>query len=45
MVDDEYARLLEWIGMTRHWKYDLDGAREAYEKCSQLEPTNVSHLR
>jgi tetratricopeptide (TPR) repeat protein len=42
MVDDEYARLLEWIGMIRHWKYDLDGAREIYEKCSQLEPTNVS---
>jgi tetratricopeptide (TPR) repeat protein len=38
---DDYARLLEWVGMARHWKYDLEGSIEAYEKCSELEPTNV----
>jgi len=42
MEDDDYTRLLEWVGMVRHWKYNLDGALEAYEKCSVLEPTNPS---
>jgi tetratricopeptide (TPR) repeat protein len=42
MQEDDYARLLEWVGMVRHWKYDLDGALLAYAKCSELEPTNVS---
>lgn len=41
LEDDDYARLLEWAGMSRHWKYDLDGALKAYQKCSELEPTNV----
>jgi len=42
MENDDYARLLEWTGMGRHWKYDLDGALKAYEKCSDLEPTNAN---
>jgi tetratricopeptide (TPR) repeat protein len=44
MEGDDYARLLEWVGMARHWKYDLDGALKVYEKVSELEPTNVSVL-
>lgn len=42
MENDDYARLLEWVGMVRHWKYNLDGALQVYEACSALEPTNVS---
>mmetsp|Transcript_4571 Transcript_4571/g.6592 ORF Transcript_4571/g.6592 Transcript_4571/m.6592 type:complete len:618 (+) Transcript_4571:109-1962(+) len=42
MENDDYARLLEWTGMGRHWKYDLDGALKAYEKCNDLEPTNAN---
>ena len=42
LEEDDYARLLEWVGMSRHWKYDLDGALLAYQKCTELEPTNVS---
>ena len=41
LEEDDYARLLEWVGMSRHWKYDLDGALKVYQKCSELEPTNV----
>lgn len=44
MEEDDYARLLEWAGMARHWKYDLEGALNAYEKCSELEPTNPEIL-
>jgi hypothetical protein len=42
MKDDDYARFLEWTGMVKHWTYDLKGATECYQKCSQLEPNNVS---
>lgn len=42
MENDDYARLLEWTGMGRHWKYDLEGALQAYEKCNALEPTNAN---
>jgi tetratricopeptide (TPR) repeat protein len=42
MEEDEFARLCEWTGMVRHWTYDLEGALVMYEKCSELEPTNVS---
>lgn len=43
MKDDDYARLLEWVGMVKHWTYDLDGATECYQECSDLEPVNVSY--
>lgn len=42
MGKEEYCRLLEWVGMCRHLRYDLKGAIECYEKCSELEPNNVS---
>lgn len=40
MEGDTYARLNEWTGMMRHWRFDLDGAMECYFKCLELEPTN-----
>jgi tetratricopeptide (TPR) repeat protein len=43
MKDDDYARLLEWTGMVRHWMYDLNGAEKCYMECSDLEPINVSN--
>ena len=42
METEDYARLLEWTGMARHWQYDLDGALKCYEKCFELDSTNVS---
>jgi hypothetical protein len=42
MKDDDYARLLEWTGMVKHWTYDLDGAEACYRRCAELEPLNVS---
>ena len=36
------ARILEWVGMCRHLRYDLAGAIKCYEECSDLEPENVS---
>jgi hypothetical protein len=42
MNDDDYARLLEWTGMVKHWTYDLNAANDCYEKCAVLEPINVS---
>jgi len=39
---DTYARVLEWTGMCRHLRYDLDGALKCYEACSDADPTNVS---
>jgi tetratricopeptide (TPR) repeat protein len=42
MKDDDYARLLEWTGMVKHWAYELDAAITCYQKCSELEPLNVS---
>jgi hypothetical protein len=42
MKDDDYVRLLEWVGMVKHWTYDLDGATKCYQECSDLEPINVS---
>ena len=41
MKDDDYVRLLEWIGMAKHWSYDLDGASECYQECIEMEPINV----
>ena len=40
--NDVYARILEWGGMCRHLRYDLEGALECYERCSEMEPDNVS---
>ena len=42
MKKEDYARILEWAGMCRHLRYDLKGASECYERCSELEPDNVS---
>ena len=44
LPDDVYPRLLEWVGMSRHLRYDLDGALKCYEKCSDLEPINSELL-
>ncbi|EEC46839.1 predicted protein [Phaeodactylum tricornutum CCAP 1055/1] len=38
---DDYARVLEWTGMVKHWRYKLDEASACYEKCADLEPTNA----
>jgi tetratricopeptide (TPR) repeat protein len=40
--DDTYPRVLEWVGMCRHLRYDLDGALKCYETCANMEPINVS---
>jgi len=42
LPNDIRARVLEWVGMSKHLRYDLDGANKCYEICSNLEPTNVS---
>lgn len=44
MSDDDYARLLEWTGMVKHWTYNLDGASQCYQECAALEPINVSMI-
>ncbi|KAL3784526.1 hypothetical protein HJC23_012161 [Cyclotella cryptica] len=44
MDKEDYARLLEWAGMCRHLRYDLKGASECYERCSELEPDNTELL-
>lgn len=44
LEEDVHARVLEWAGMCRHLRYDLDGASKMYEVCSDLEPTNVSQI-
>lgn len=41
LLDDELADLLEWTGMVRHWSFNLGGANKCYERCSDLQPTNV----
>mmetsp|Transcript_4609 Transcript_4609/g.7006 ORF Transcript_4609/g.7006 Transcript_4609/m.7006 type:complete len:670 (-) Transcript_4609:47-2056(-) len=41
---DTYARVLEWAGVCRHLRYDLDGALKCYEACSDTEPTNAEIL-
>uniref|UniRef100_A0A7S2SF23 Ancillary SecYEG translocon subunit/Cell division coordinator CpoB TPR domain-containing protein n=1 Tax=Eucampia antarctica TaxID=49252 RepID=A0A7S2SF23_9STRA len=38
---DSYARILEWVGMCRHLRYDMSGALKCYELCGDLEPTNA----
>jgi len=41
MKDDDYARLLEWAGMVKHWAYELNDAIHCYQKCVELEPINA----
>ena len=41
LPDDDYPRLLEWVGMARHFHYNLDSALTCYQKCADLEPTNA----
>jgi len=41
MKDDDYARLLEWAGMVKHWAYELDAGIKCYKKCAELEPLNA----
>jgi len=41
MGNDDYCRLLEWCGMCKHLRFDLKGALECYERCSELEPENT----
>lgn len=43
MKDDDYARLLEWAGMVKHWAYELKDAIKCYKKCAELEPLNVRY--
>jgi import receptor subunit TOM70 len=44
MGNDNYFRLLEWCGMSKHLRFDLKGALECYERCSELEPENTEIL-
>jgi len=44
MDESEYARLLEWMGMCNHLRYNLKEALECYERCSELEPENAEIL-
>lgn len=37
-------RLLEWVAMGRHLRYDLSGATKLYQRCSELDPTNAELL-
>lgn len=43
-IDENYPRLLEWAGLGRHLRYDLDGAATLYDKCIELEPLNTELL-
>ena len=45
LPDDDYARILEWTAMGRHWIYDLDAARKCFQKCVEIESVNVSFLK
>lgn len=44
LPDDDYARILEWTGMVRHWIYDLEGSKNCFSKCAEIEKENVSGL-
>lgn len=41
MKNDDYARLLEWAGMVKHWAYELNSAITCYKKCAELDPINA----
>lgn len=45
LPNDDFARILEWTAMARHWIYDLVAATKCYQRCAQLEPLNVSTAR
>jgi len=40
-LKEDYVRLLEWVGMYRHLRYNLKDAQTCYEECSDLDPTNA----
>eukprot|EP00578_Thalassiosira_sp_NH16_P014589 CAMPEP_0181121358 /NCGR_PEP_ID=MMETSP1071-20121207/24697_1 /TAXON_ID=35127 /ORGANISM="Thalassiosira sp., Strain NH16" /LENGTH=687 /DNA_ID=CAMNT_0023206175 /DNA_START=56 /DNA_END=2119 /DNA_ORIENTATION=- len=44
MENEDYARLLEWAGMCKHLRYELKGALDCYERCSEMEPDNTELL-
>ena len=44
LPDDDYARILEWTGMVRHWIYDLEGSKMCFTKCAEIEKGNVSAI-
>lgn len=45
LIDNElYASILEWTGTCRHLRYDLKGALDCYESCSDVIPTNATIL-
>lgn len=44
LESDTLARVLEWAGVCRHLRYDLDGALKCYEACSEVEPDNAEIL-
>lgn len=41
LFGEEFIRLLEWVAMCKHLKYNLDDATKYYERCTELEPNNV----
>ena len=43
-ADENYPSLLEWAGLSRHLRYDLDEAAKLYDKCCELQPTNAELL-
>lgn len=44
LVEDDYARILEWTGMVRHWIYDLEGSKTCFAQCAELEVNNAEIL-
>lgn len=44
LPDDDYSRILEWTGMVRHWIYDLDGSKECFVKCAEIDKNNAEIL-
>jgi len=38
--ESEYADLLEWTGMARHFKFNLEGALECYRECAEIDLVN-----
>lgn len=41
LFGEEFIRLLEWVAMCKHLKYNLDDATKYYERCTELEPNNA----
>lgn len=42
LEDQDYWNILEWAGICRHLKNDLEGALECYKLCNDLNPDNTS---